>query len=79
MVLSIDVQSFFYFFLFRYMSIGDYAELKMYKVKQDSFESNPSVLCSETVRFTNFLHLLFAFLLIKTFVLPSLVICEIGT
>jgi len=64
MVLSIDVQYFFYLFLFHCMSIGDCAKLKMYKVKW-KFESTPSVLCSETeVRFTNFLHLLF--LLLKT-------------
>ena len=52
----------FYLFLFRYMSIGDYAKLNMYKVKW-KFESTPSVLCSKTeVRFTNFLHLLFLLL-----------------
>jgi len=52
----------FYLFLFHYMSVGDYAELNMYKEKR-KFESTPSVLCSETeVRFTNFLHLLFLLL-----------------
>ncbi len=62
MVLSIDVQYFFYLFLFRYMSVGDYAELNIYKIKR-KFELTPSVLCSETeVRFTNFLHLLFLLL-----------------